>query len=206
MNRCAMIPVLALVISLLPTSWSSRCPANQEYLPAVQYGCPASCDQPIPLCKAAPSVQCWPVPSAHASPRNAFLHDAAANVLQLWFVRTVLRLKTPQRMHDSFVDVVESRVRRVPPATLVRPTDSRCVAPIWISPRNKPVLFRVVTGRFVQPSRAFPFVLFPPAKYPVSNSPLADVLRPDCVRGIPTQRHTMCARKIAQSKLESIGA
>jgi hypothetical protein len=35
-----------------------KCPANQQYLPAVQIGCPASCDQPIPMCKAAIAPGC----------------------------------------------------------------------------------------------------------------------------------------------------
>jgi hypothetical protein len=35
-----------------------KCPANQQYLPDVQFGCPASCDQPIPLCKAAIGPGC----------------------------------------------------------------------------------------------------------------------------------------------------
>jgi hypothetical protein len=37
---------------------SKKCPANQQYLPDVQFGCPASCDQPIPLCKAAIGPGC----------------------------------------------------------------------------------------------------------------------------------------------------
>jgi hypothetical protein len=37
---------------------SQKCPANQEYLKEVQYGCPASCDQPVPLCKAAIGPGC----------------------------------------------------------------------------------------------------------------------------------------------------
>jgi Lustrin, cysteine-rich repeated domain len=43
---------------LLGLAWSSQCPANQEYLPEVQFGCPASCDQPIPLCEAAIGPGC----------------------------------------------------------------------------------------------------------------------------------------------------
>jgi hypothetical protein len=39
-------------------SSKTRCPANQQYLPEVQYGCPASCDQPVPLCKAAIGPGC----------------------------------------------------------------------------------------------------------------------------------------------------
>jgi hypothetical protein len=44
---------------LLGSALSSHyCPANQRYLPDVQFGCPASCDQPIPLCKAATGPGC----------------------------------------------------------------------------------------------------------------------------------------------------
>jgi hypothetical protein len=39
-------------------STTRRCPANQRYLSNVQFGCPASCDQPVPLCYAAIGPGC----------------------------------------------------------------------------------------------------------------------------------------------------
>jgi hypothetical protein len=39
-------------------STTKRCPSNQRYLSNVQFGCPASCDQPVPMCKASVGPGC----------------------------------------------------------------------------------------------------------------------------------------------------
>jgi hypothetical protein len=48
----------SVMLRALQTDDSKKCPANQLHLPDVQYGCPASCDQPVPLCKAAIGPGC----------------------------------------------------------------------------------------------------------------------------------------------------
>jgi Lustrin, cysteine-rich repeated domain len=84
LTSCTLTSILTLVFCCLgnhecdaqqgPTT---KCPSNQQYLPAVQYGCPASCDQPIPLCKAAIGPGCGcpkgTVVAGSTRPHNPFL-------------------------------------------------------------------------------------------------------------------------------------